>query len=174
MTTIFKLKNHSHISIAKRLRALSRNMWWTWNPEAQALFNELSPLIWRYSNHNAVEVMQDISEWELEARLRDHEFSRRAHNVLEEFDLYMAEPSTWSRHHAPTLKNPVAYFSAEFGIHESLPIYSGGLGILSGESYEICKRPWHTFHWYRIILSPRIFPATNKYRGMSGRIISSK
>ena len=109
------------------------NMWWTWNPEAQALFNELSPLIWRHSNHNAVEVMQDISEWELEARLRDHEFSRRAHNVLEEFDSYMAEPSTWAKHHASALKNPVAYFSAEFGIHESLPIYSGGLGILSGD-----------------------------------------
>ena len=133
MPNILKKNNSTHNSLAKRLRALSRNMWWTWNPEAQDLFNELSPLIWRFSNHNAVEVMQDISEWELEARLRDHEFSRRTHNVLEEFDLYMADPSTWAKHHASTLKNPVAYFSAEFGIHESLPIYSGGLGILSGD-----------------------------------------
>jgi starch phosphorylase len=133
MPAIFKQNNSTHISLAKRLRALSRNMWWTWNPEAQDLFNELSPLIWRFSNHNAVEVIQDISDWELEARLRDHEFSRRAHTVLEEFDLYMADPSTWAKRHASTLKNPVAYFSAEFGIHESLPIYSGGLGILSGD-----------------------------------------
>jgi starch phosphorylase len=133
MPKIFKQTNSTHISLAKRLRALSRNMWWTWNPEAQALFNELSPLIWRFSDHNAIEVMQDISEVELEARLRDHEFSRRTHNVLEEFDLYMAQPSTWAKHHASTLKSPVAYFSAEFGIHESLPIYSGGLGILSGD-----------------------------------------
>ena len=133
MPTNFKQNNPAHISLAKRLRALSRNMWWTWNPEAQDLFNELSPLIWRFSNHNAVEVMQDISEWELEARLRDHDFSRRVHTVLEEFDLYMADPSTWAKHHASLLKNPVAYFSAEFGIHESMPIYSGGLGILSGD-----------------------------------------
>jgi starch phosphorylase len=133
MPKIFKQTNSTHNSLAKRLRALSKNMWWTWNPEAQALFNELSPLIWRFSDHNAIEVMQDISEGELEARLRDHEFSRRTHKVLEEFDSYMAEPTTWANHHVPTLKNPVAYFSAEFGIHESLPIYSGGLGILSGD-----------------------------------------
>jgi glycogen phosphorylase len=133
MSTILKMKNHTHTSLAQRLRALSMNMWWTWNPEAQALFNELSPHIWRHSNHSAVEVIQDLSEWELEARLRDHEFSRRVHAVLEEFDSYMAEQSTWAKRHASALKHPVAYFSAEFGIHESMPIYSGGLGILSGD-----------------------------------------
>jgi glycogen phosphorylase len=133
MSSMFKVKNNTHISLAHRLRALSRNMWWTWNPNAQALFNELSPHIWRHSNHSAVEVMNDISELELEARLRDHEFSQHAHHVLEEFDSYMAESSTWAKHHASALKNPIAYFSAEFGIHESLPIYSGGLGILSGD-----------------------------------------
>ncbi|RPI04518.1 MAG: alpha-glucan family phosphorylase [Ignavibacteriae bacterium] len=133
MATIFKPKKHIHHSLAQRLRDLSMNMWWTWNPEAQALFNELSPLLWRYSNHSAVEVMSDISDEELESRLRDHEFSRRVHHVIEEFDSYMAEPSTWAKSHASALKNPIAYFSAEFGIHESLPIYSGGLGILSGD-----------------------------------------
>jgi glycogen phosphorylase len=133
MSATLKAKNHTHGSLAQRLRALSMNMWWTWNPEAQALFNELSPHIWRHSNHSAVEVIHDLSELELEARLRDHEFSRRVHAVLEEFDSYMAEQSTWAKHHASALKNPVAYFSAEFGIHESLPIYSGGLGILSGD-----------------------------------------
>jgi starch phosphorylase len=108
-------------------------MWWTWNPEAQELFQDLSPLVWRYANHNAIEVMHEISEQELETRLLDHEFARRVHSVINEFDSYMAEPSTWAKHHAQKLNNPVAYFSAEFGIHESLPIYSGGLGILSGD-----------------------------------------
>jgi starch phosphorylase len=77
--------------------------------------------------------MSEISNQELEARLRDNEFARRAHAVLEEFESYMTKPSTWAKRHATVLKNPVAYFSAEFGLHESLPIYSGGLGILSGD-----------------------------------------
>ncbi len=133
MPTTFKAKNHNHIFLAQRLRDLSMNMWWTWNPEAQNIFNELSPHIWRHSNHSAVEVMNDISDLELNARLRDNEFSRRVHNVMEKFDSYIAAASTWAKHHASAMKNPVAYFSAEFGIHESLPIYSGGLGILSGD-----------------------------------------
>jgi starch phosphorylase len=124
--------NASH-SLAQRLRALSRNLWWTWNPEAHHIFKNLSPLVWRYSNHNATAVMKEISDTELEARLGDKEFSRQVLAVLNEFDTYIAETNTWARHHAPQLKNPIAYFSAEFGLHESLPIYSGGLGILSGD-----------------------------------------
>lgn len=133
MSSIDKMKGRSHGSLAKRLRGLAFNIWWTWNPDAQQIFKELSPLVWRHSNHNAVEVMREISAQELDARMRDHEFARRVHNVLEEFESYLAEHSTWAKRHAPKLKDPVAYFSAEFGLHESLPIYSGGLGILSGD-----------------------------------------
>jgi starch phosphorylase len=133
MLAIFKTKNLSHLHLSVRLRALARNLWWTWNPESHHVFKELSPLVWRYSNHNAVAVMNEISNQELDARLRDHEFARRVHAVLEEFESYMTKPSTWAKRHATALKNPVAYFSAEFGLHESLPIYSGGLGILSGD-----------------------------------------
>ena len=133
MSAVLKTKNPSHLHLSVRLRALARNLWWTWNPESHHVFKELSPLVWRYSNHNAVAVMSEISNKELEARLRDHEFARRVHGVLEEFESYMTKPSTWGKRHATALKNPVAYFSAEFGLHESLPIYSGGLGILSGD-----------------------------------------
>ena len=133
MLAVFKTKNLSHLHLSVRLRALARNLWWTWNPESHHVFKELSPLVWRYSNHNAVAVMNEISNQELDARLRDHEFARRVHAVLEEFESYMTKPSTWAKRHATALKNPVAYFSAEFGLHESLPIYSGGLGILSGD-----------------------------------------
>lgn len=133
MSAVFKTKNPSDLHLSVRLRALARNLWWTWNPESHHVFKELSPLVWRYSNHNAVAVMSEISDQELEARLRDHEFARRVHVVLEEFESYMTKQSTWAKHHAAALKNPVVYFSAEFGLHESLPIYSGGLGILSGD-----------------------------------------
>jgi starch phosphorylase len=128
-----KTKSYSHAPSSVRLHALAKNLWWTWNPDAHHIFKELSPLVWRYSNHNAVEVMREISDVELEARLRDREFARIVNILLNEFDSYMAKSSTWAKCHASKLKNHVAYFSAEFGLHESLPIYSGGLGILSGD-----------------------------------------
>jgi starch phosphorylase len=70
---------------------------------------------------------------ELSARLRDSDFQKRVHRVLDEFEAYMDTTETWTSHHASQLKNPVAYFSAEFGLHESIPIYSGGLGVLAGD-----------------------------------------
>ena len=118
---------------AERLQILSRNLWWTWNPQAQEIFNELSPLVWERSNHNAVEVLREVSHTELAARLHDSDFQKRVQRVLEDFDSYMETTDTWASRHAKNLKNPVAYFSAEFGLHESLPIYSGGLGVLSGD-----------------------------------------
>jgi starch phosphorylase len=118
---------------AERLQILSRNLWWTWNPQAQEIFSELSPLIWERSNHNAVEVLREVSHTELAARLHDSDFQKKVHRVLEEFETYMQTADTWASCHARHLKNPVAYFSAEFGLHESLPIYSGGLGVLSGD-----------------------------------------
>jgi len=133
MSAVFKTKNPSHHHLPVRLRALARNLWWTWNPGSHHVFQELSPLVWRYSNHNALAVMNEITDQELNARLRNSEFAQKVHTVLEEFESYMTKSSTWAKHHAAALKNPVAYFSAEFGLHESLPIYSGGLGILSGD-----------------------------------------
>jgi len=120
MTTIFKLKNHSHISIAKRLRALSRNMWWTWNPEAQALFNELSPLIWRYSSHKRCRSYARYIRMGIRSSAAGPWVFSTCAQCAGRIRFVYGEPSTWARHHASTLKNPVAYFSAEFGIHESL------------------------------------------------------
>jgi glycogen phosphorylase len=133
MSILFETKKNSHIHLSVQLRKLARNLWWTWNPEAQLIFKELSPLVWRYSNHSATAVMHEISDQELEARLRDHEFAHRTRVVLKKFDTYRSLSSTWAKRNVPAWKKPVAYFSAEFGLHESLPIYSGGLGILSGD-----------------------------------------
>ncbi|MGB2867206.1 MAG: alpha-glucan family phosphorylase [Bacteroidota bacterium] len=126
-------KRTSPAVLAERLSAMARNLWWTWNPEAQEIFHKLSPLAWRRSNHNGMEVLKEVSPVELRARLNDPDFSEKVELVLEEFDSYMKRTSTWAAKHAPSLKDPVAYFSAEFGLHESLPNYSGGLGILSGD-----------------------------------------
>ncbi len=117
-----------------RLRLLATNLWWTWNQESQEIFQELSPRGWQDLYHNAVAVLQDISEYELRMRLQDPVFALRVRNALADFDAYMNEKDTWAFRHAPSLiANPVAYFTAEYGFHETLPIAAGGLGILSGD-----------------------------------------
>jgi starch phosphorylase len=117
-----------------RLRRLAKNLWWTWNQECQEIFQELSPRGWQDLYHNAVAVLQDISEYELRTRLQDPFFARRVRNVLAGFDSYMNQTDTWAFQNAPSLiTNPVAYFTAEYGFHETLPIAAGGLGILSGD-----------------------------------------
>ena len=116
------------------LNRMARNLWWTWNQDAQELFQELSPRGWQNLYHNAVAVLHEVSEYELRTRLQDHDFAAHARRVLHNFNSYMSEKDTWGRQHAPELhRNPVAYFSAEFGFHETLPIAAGGLGMLAGD-----------------------------------------
>jgi starch phosphorylase len=116
------------------LRTLAYNIWWSWNPAAQQIFHELSPFVWEESSHNPVEVLHWVSGHELHARLQDPGFFGRVQSVLREFRSYMANRGTWARRIGSRLKvAPIAYFSAEFGLHESLRIYSGGLGILAGD-----------------------------------------
>ncbi len=115
------------------LKELSRNLWWSWDTEAKQLFEELSPLLWERNNHNPVELLQHISHDELVARCQ-FEYGNKIESVYARFTAYMNEKETWAAKNAPELvKNPVAYFSAEFGIHESVRIYSGGLGVLAGD-----------------------------------------
>jgi len=116
------------------LNRLARNLWWTWDQEAQELFAELSPRCWMNLYHNAVAVLHEVSDYELRARLQGPYLAGRVREVLRSFDAYMNEKATWASQHAPQFqKNPIAYFSAEFGFHETLPIAAGGLGVLAGD-----------------------------------------
>jgi starch phosphorylase len=116
------------------LNKLARNLWWTWDQEAQEVFAELSPRCWQNLYHNAVAVLREVSDYELRVRLQDANFAARVRDALRDFEAYLGEKSTWCRQHAPQLlENPVAYFSAEFGFHETLPIAAGGLGVLAGD-----------------------------------------
>lgn len=120
--------------LALGLNIMAKNLWWTWNQEAQEIFHELSPRCWQNLYHNAVAILHEVSNTELRVRLQDHGFARRVREVLRQFDAYMDEKDTWAARHAPSLvKNPIAYFSAEFGFHETLPIAAGGLGALAGD-----------------------------------------
>jgi starch phosphorylase len=116
------------------LNKLARNLWWTWDQEAQEVFQELSPRCWQNLYHNAVAVLREVSDYELRVRLQDADFAERVREVLKDFEAYLGDKNTWCQQHAPQLRErPIAYFSADFGFHETLPIAAGGLGVLAGD-----------------------------------------
>jgi len=120
--------------LTKGLNRLARNLWWTWDLDAQEVFQELAPRAWQNMYHNAVAVMHEVSDYELRVQLQETAFAARVRAVLRKFDAYLQEKATWAQANAPELiRNPIAYFSAEFGFHETLPISAGGLGILAGD-----------------------------------------
>jgi starch phosphorylase len=117
-----------------RLSELAYNLWWSWNPAARELFETIDPTLWRLSHHNPVKLLQDSKPDRLAALNDDPVFIRRYSAVIKLFDQYMGREGTWfSREHRDRHDLLVAYFSAEFGLHNSVPIYSGGLGILAGD-----------------------------------------
>lgn len=117
-----------------RLRELAYNLWWAWNPEAQELYRQIDPELWELEYHNPVNFLREVRQQRLEEAASNAEYLQRFDAVMEAFDTYMNTDDTWYTRHYPDSKDQsIAYFSAEFGIHESLPIYSGGLGILSGD-----------------------------------------
>lgn len=117
-----------------RLPELAYNLWWSWTPEARRLFRRLDYPLWRATSHNPVQMLQDISQERLEAVAADAAFQRLYTKVMMAFDRLSSREGTWYWENYPAMRDrTVAYFSAEFGIHQSLPIYSGGLGILSGD-----------------------------------------
>lgn len=114
-----------------RLRELSNNLWWCWHDKARALFMALNPTMWDKC-HNPIQVLGQADNDRLEKLVASDEYMRLYNEVLDEFDAYMAKPlQPLSKELTP--EQPVAYFSTEYGITESVPIYSGGLGVLSGD-----------------------------------------
>ena len=117
-----------------RLRELAYNLWWSWHPEAQELYRLIEPELWEQDYHNPVDFLRDVRQRHLEAAAANDAYLRQYDQVLGAFDRYMSSTNTWFAHAYPSARNEtIAYFSAEFGLHESLPIYSGGLGVLAGD-----------------------------------------
>ena len=118
----------------QRLYALARNLWWSWDNDTTTLFRELDPVRWREFDHNPIALLQQIPIEALEERAQQLQLHSRINYAYRRLQEYLKSEHTWGARHAGVLwARPVAYFSAEFGIHESLPIYSGGLGILAGD-----------------------------------------
>ena len=118
----------------ERLWALARNLWWSWDHDAVNLFLDLDPVRWSQLNHNPVSLLAEFPLRRLEARAAELVLDSRINYAYRRLCEYREAEKTWGARHAGILRTrPVAYFSAEFGLHESLPVYSGGLGVLAGD-----------------------------------------
>ena len=116
------------------LREMVFNLWWTWEPAARRVFRHLDPELWNRTNHNPVRMLQLSRQARLIEVAQDKNFLRELKEVHDAYRNYLARKDTYGKTGAGrAIQKPVAYFSAEFGFHESIPNYSGGLGILAGD-----------------------------------------
>src|SRR3990172_1624064 len=114
--------------------ALARNLWWSWHPEVINLFRDLDPIRWRQLDHNPIALLSEFTPDRLETRAGELVLYSRINYAYRRLKEYLTKTPVWRYTHAGVLgAKPVAYFSLEFGVHESVPIYSGGLGVLSGD-----------------------------------------
>ncbi len=121
-------------AVLEPLREIAFNLWFSWNYDAVDLFEELDPVLWESCYHNPVKLLQKVRQARLREVVEDDGFMRRMHEVSTRFHNYLAGKDTWfSKQASVEFSGPIAYFSAEFGLHESVPEYSGGLGILAGD-----------------------------------------
>jgi glycogen phosphorylase len=118
----------------EKLWELARNVWWSWDNECVSLFRDLNPTRFRQLNQNPIALLSEIPLGEIERRATELVLHSRINYAYRRQQEYLHDDRTWGASHAGVLRpRPVAYFSAEFGLHESLPIYSGGLGVLAGD-----------------------------------------
>lgn len=115
-----------------RLNELYENLYWTWNPVIRECLRSINPELWHETNHHPIRMLQRTPPERLAALAGDADFMRRYKEALQTFEEYLQAP-TWYQSHRPDEQERIAYLSAEFGLHESVPLYSGGLGVLSGD-----------------------------------------
>lgn len=123
--------------IPERIRGLgdiTQNLWWSWHLDARELFHRIDHRLWEDTRHNAVEFLRQVAPERLDAAAQDVVFLELYDRVVRRFGQLRERDGTWfATQYAQLVEKPVAYFSAEFALHRSLPIYSGGLGILAGD-----------------------------------------
>jgi len=119
-----------------RLRELAYNLWWSWNPRALDLFAHLDTKLWEEMGNNPVRMLESVSPEKLLEAAETESYLKLYEQVIEQFDHYMAERGNHKKPGQNDIKwsSPIAYFSTEYGLHECIPLYSGGLGTLSGDT----------------------------------------
>ena len=117
-----------------RLSELAYNLWWTWHPQAGRVFSKIDSDLWERIGHNPILFLREVGRPRLSQAAKNKEYIALYDEVFADFDAYMDSTETWTSQNHPELNGrPIAYFSMEFGLHETLPIYSGGLGVLAGD-----------------------------------------
>ena len=117
-----------------RLSEVAYNLWWSWQPDAWRLFRWIDNVLWEQVTHNPVKFLQQVHRAKLNAAVQSTEYMALYSQITTAFDRYMESDDTWmKRTHPDRVEQPIAYFSTEFGLHESLAMYAGGLGVLSGD-----------------------------------------
>src|SRR5256712_12647680 len=120
----------------QQLEELAYNLKWSWDYRARLLFKRLDPDLWKNTQHNPVKLLHEIAPERLAIAARDPDFLREYEVTMKTFDRPTRRADKWFPREFPDLaKEPIAYLSAEFGLHTSLPIYSGGLGITAGDHW---------------------------------------
>ncbi len=118
----------------EKLSEISNNLWWSWNTEFLRLFKKIDKDLWETCEKNPVKFLKQVSQERLEAVATNTEFLKEYDRLAKEFNDYVTSKNTWFANKYPENKNDlIAYFSAEYGLDQTIPIYSGGLGILSGD-----------------------------------------
>jgi len=122
-------------ALYEKCMALAKNLWWSWHPEVVNLFRDLDPVKWRKVDHNPIVLFAEMTPEQLAERAAEMVLYTRINQAHRRLKEYLSNTrTTWGARETGVLgSKPVAYFSAEFGLHESVPIYSGGLGVLSGD-----------------------------------------
>ncbi len=132
----FKTKLPSQFDLPRRINRLgelSYNLWWAWNPTALRLFNRIDNNLWEQVKHSPIRFLRELERPVLNAAAQDPDYLDLYDQVFSDFDAYLNRQDTWFATAHPEEQSQIAYFSMEFGLHETLPIYSGGLGVLSGD-----------------------------------------
>ena len=123
-----------------RLLRLSQNLWWSWNADLDGIFRAIDNELWREVNHNPITFLQRVQPESLHSKERDASILAQTIRAEKRLEDYVRSERHWTSWNAPALTAcPIGYFSFEFCIHESLPIYSGGLGVLAGDHLKSCS-----------------------------------
>ena len=117
----------------RRLPELAGDLWWTWNTQAREVFRQLDYTLWRQTEHNPVLMLRNLSQEMLNSAASDAKFLATYDGAVRALDDARSAKDTWWTKRHPDVQGPIAYFSAEFALHQSLPIYAGGLGVLAGD-----------------------------------------
>jgi len=137
MMLTFRAHSPNSFSLPRRidrLGELAYNLWWTWHPDAQRLYMRIDRELWERTYHNPVIFLRQVERSRLNAAMNNRYYLEFYDRMMRDYDDYMAATDTWfMRTHAEFQHRIIAYFSMEFGLHETLPIYAGGLGVLSGD-----------------------------------------